>query len=64
MQNKSLSEEFVKELTEKIFTIIIEENPKIWIIKKEILKLLNLCMGRVKKTVRNETLCNLKHIYL
>lgn len=50
--------------TKDIFEIIIEEKPENWIIKKEILKLFNMCQNGISKIFRNQILRNLNDIYL
>lgn len=56
--------DFIQKLTEKIFLIIIEEDPNNWLVKKEILKVFNLCLQNVRRNLRNETVTKLKDIYL
>lgn len=62
--NENLTVNFVQQLTEKVFQIIIEEDPENWLIKKEVLRLFNLCQQNLKKTVRNGIVQNLNDIYL
>lgn len=64
LDNKTLTLKFVQQITEKVFLIIIEDDPKNWLIKKEILRLFNLCQQKLKRTDRNGIVQKLKDIYL
>ncbi|CAH1112121.1 unnamed protein product [Psylliodes chrysocephalus] len=61
---KNLRNEFVKNVTELIFDIIIEENADYWCIKKELLKKFNSWVSQTSHDIKLQIVTGLSQMYL